>query len=410
MLIFSGADVVLPGGVASSSSVIVEGDRVVDIRPGRQAPGPGDRHYDLAGHFVIPGFVDVHVHGLHGRDLLDGGDALAAIAGGLPRYGVTSFCPTTVACDPPALRAVLAGVRAMGADRPEASARVLPAHLESNFIHPDFRGAQPEEMLRAPAGGARSAGEAGAAATTAQDFGAGDILAVLADYRDEVSIVTVAPDIEGGLELVRDLAARGHRVSLGHSGARYDVGREAIAAGARQATHLFNRMPPLDHREPGLVGAVLGDERVAAEVICDARHVHPAMVKLVIAAKGPRRVMAITDGTAGSGLPDGARAILGGRPITVRDSAAYLDDGTLAGSALTFDGAFRVLVRTVRVTLAEAVRLCSTTPARELGLVDRGVVAPGLLADLVVLDADLRLRCTCIAGSVVYDRETQPAS
>lgn len=391
MLILSDADVVLPGGVARSSSILVDGDRIVDIRPGAVAAGPADRHLQLAGHLVIPGFVDLHVHGVDGRDVLDGSDALPAIAAGLPRFGVTSFCPTTVACDPVALRSVLEGVRAIGRQRPPLSARVLPAHLESNFINPDYRGAQPKEMLRAP-------GRAAAAAAAGEAFTAGDILSLLREYREEVGIVTLAPELDGGIDLVRELVAAGRHVSLGHSGATYEVGREALAAGATQATHLFNRMPPLGHREPGLAGAVLTDERAAAEIVCDARHVHPAMLRLVIDAKGPERVMAITDGTSGSGLPEGTCAVLGGRRITVRDSAAYLDDGTLAGSALTFDGAFRVLVNVVGVSLPDAVRLCSTTPARELGLVDRGVIAPGLLADLVVLDAGLRVRHTCVGG------------
>jgi N-acetylglucosamine-6-phosphate deacetylase len=259
-------------------------------------------------------------------------------------------------------------------------------------------------MLRVPGavpgGAGHSAGcacQAGAAGTA---FGADDILAVMTEYREEVGIVTVAPELEGGLDFVRRLAADGYAVSLGHSGATFEVGRQAIEAGGRQATHLFNRMPPLGHREPGLVGAVLSDERASAEIICDTHHVHPAMLKLVIASKGPDRVMAITDGTAGSGLPEGGQAILGGRTITVRGGAAYLDDGTLAGSALTFDAAFRVLVNVVGLTLPEAVRLCSTTPARELGLADRGVIAPGLLADLLVLDAGLRVRYACVGGTV----------
>lgn len=413
MLIFSGANVVLPGGVAPSSSVLVEGDRILDIRPGRVSPGRGDRLVDVEGHLVIPGFVDVHVHGVDGRDVLDGPAALPAIAAGLPRFGVTSFCPTTVACGPAALRQVFEGVRQMRSNRPPQAAHVLPAHLESNFINPDYCGAQPKEMLRVPGAahpGHGSGCGCGAALPVAAGegeaaFTAEDILALLREYRQEVGIVTVAPELEGAIGLVHDLAAAGQYVSLGHSGAKYDVGREGIAAGATQATHLFNRMPPLGHRDPGLAGAVLGDERVAVELICDGRHVHPAMLKLVIASKGPDRVMAITDGTAGSGLGEGAQTILGGRRITVRDSAAYLDDGTLAGSALTFDGAFKLLVNIVGVSLPDAVRLCATTPARELGLVDRGVIAPGLLADLVVLDADLRVRHTCIAGSLAFSAD-----
>jgi N-acetylglucosamine-6-phosphate deacetylase len=193
-------------------------------------------------------------------------------------------------------------------------------------------------------------------------------------------------------------------VSLGHSGAGYDLAQEALDGGARHATHLFNRMPPLGHRDPGLVGAILNHPAVAPEVICDGRHVHPGIIRMVVAAKGPDAVLAITDGTAGAGLADGARGVLGGRPITVRDGAAYLDDGTLAGSALTFDGAFRVLVNRVGLSLQDAVRLCSTTPAREMGLPDRGGVAAGMLADLVVLDRELAVVHTLIAGRIAYSR------
>jgi len=393
MLILSGADVVLPAGLSGPHTIVVDGDRIADIVAGDRRGGEGDVRVDLRGHLVVPGFIDVHVHGVDGYDALDEGSPVAEIASRLPRRGVTSFCPTTVACDPSALASVLDQVRRLIARPAKGSARVLPAHLESNFIAPEYRGAQPADMLRVP--GARVAG----------GFGSGEILDEIARHRDEVGIVTVAPDIDGGLDLVATLARAGHRVSLGHSGASHELGRAAIDAGAAHATHLFNRMPPLGHREPGLVGALLGDDRVAAEVICDGRHVHPAMVRLTVAAKGTDRVIAITDGTAGSGLPDGACALLGGRAITVRDSACYLDDGTLAGSALTFDGAFRVLVRRVGLSPADAVRLSSTSPARALGLRDRGAIAPGLLADLVVLDHNLSVVHTCIGGQLIYSRD-----
>jgi N-acetylglucosamine-6-phosphate deacetylase len=168
-------------------------------------------------------------------------------------------------------------------------------------------------------------------------------------------------------------------------------------AGARHATHLFNRMTPLNHREPGLAGAVLESDDIAAEIICDGVHVHAAAVRAAVAAKGPSKVMAITDGTAGSGLKPGDRAVIGGRPITLRD-AAYLDDGTLAGSVLTMDRAFRILVEKMGFTLMDAAQMCATTPARELGLHGCGVLAPGAVADFVVLDEELRVVQTYIAG------------
>jgi N-acetylglucosamine-6-phosphate deacetylase len=219
--------------------------------------------------------------------------------------------------------------------------------------------------------------------------------------RAEVGIVTVAPEIDGVLELIPDLVAHGHRVSLGHSGATYEQGHAAILAGARHATHLFNRMPPLGHRAPGLAGAVLESLNVAAEIICDGVHVHPAVVRAAVAAKGPSKIMAITDGTAGSGLPKGAQARLGGRPITLGD-AAYLEDGTLAGSVLTMDRACRLLVKTMEFRLTDAALMCATTPARELGLQGRGAIFAGAFADLVVLDQDLQVVTTYISGIPVW--------
>jgi N-acetylglucosamine-6-phosphate deacetylase len=187
------------------------------------------------------------------------------------------------------------------------------------------------------------------------------------------------------------------RVSLGHSGATYEETQAAIAAGARHATHLFNRMRPMTHRDPGLTGAILASDEIAAELICDGHHVHPAVMNVAIAAKGPSRVMAITDGTAGSGLPQGSRARLGGASITVRD-VARLDDDTIAGSVLTMDRAFATLVTQCGLDIVQATEMCSTTPARELGLTGHGAIAPGAVADFVILDARLTVVESWIAG------------
>jgi N-acetylglucosamine-6-phosphate deacetylase len=203
------------------------------------------------------------------------------------------------------------------------------------------------------------------------------------------------------MDLLRAAVAVGVRVSLGHSGATYEQSLEAIAAGARHATHLFNRMSPMSHRDPGLVGAVLSSEDIAAELISDGYHVHPAVVRVAIAAKGHSRVMAITDGTAGAGLPAGSCARLGGRTITVGE-VARLDDGTLAGSVATMDRVFATLVAKAGQSLVEAVTLCATTPARELGLVGQGVIAPGALADLVVLTPGLRVEQTWVGGRACH--------
>ncbi len=387
MTVLSGADVVLPGRVMSPGTVVLEGDRITDVLDGTR-PG-GD---DLTGHLLLPGFVDVHVHGLHGLDSLDGPDAIDRIASLLPRFGVTAFCPTSVACTPAALDCMLNAVR-RARERTPKGARVLPAHMESNFINPEYKGAQPIECLRSPRTGMDNLRDG--------EFTGEDILKVVADARPDVGILTIAPELEGALELIAALVRHGHRVSLGHSGGSLDDGFAGIEAGATQATHLFNRMPPLGHRSPGLAGAVLSSDGIAAELICDGVHVHPAMAHMALSAKRPERIMAITDGTAGAGLPRGAEAQLGGRRIKVGD-AAYLDDGTIAGSVLTMDRAFGVLVTKIGASLPDAALVCSTTPARELGLTGFGVIAPGAAADLVVMDRALNVVRTYIAGRLVH--------
>jgi len=408
MIVLSGAALVLADGVLSPGTLVVDGERIADIRPDAPSANHADSHFAFHGHFIVPGFIDVHVHGVDGTDALDPGDdePVARIADRLPRYGVTAFCPTTVACAPDPLRGVLDQVRRARAVPSPRGARVLPAHLESNFINPEYSGAQPSECLRSPRA---TLGSGGSGGSSAAEFTAADILAEIERATPDVGIVTLAPELDGCIDLVKWLASRGHRVSLGHSGATYEQALEAIAAGARHATHLFNRMPPLAHRAPGLAGAVLQAEEVAAEIICDGFHVHPAMVRMAIAAKRPSRVLAITDATAAAGLPIGATARLGGQPITAGPATALRADGTIAGSILTMDRAFQVLVGQVGLSLVDAATICATTPARELGLVGHGILTPGAVADLVVLDAQLGVVQTYIAGQLVYARNTAGA-
>jgi N-acetylglucosamine-6-phosphate deacetylase len=456
MIVLVGGELVLPDRIVSGS-LIIEGDRIAAIDPRARIDPAGATQIDVSGHVIVPGFIDVHVHGVDGHDTLDTAGAIKAIAARLPRYGVTAFCPTTVACAPSDLRRMLEEVRALRLAHSSGSARVLPAHLESNFINPEYCGAQPLECLRLPAksgshsvgtgsqntgagsqnAGARShsvgAGSQNAGAGShnvgagshddgaesrnrgagsdlvnvasgfsRKEFSGADILDVIAAFRPDVGIVTLAPELEEGIDLVRRLVAAGHRVSLGHSGASFDMAIAAIEAGASHATHLFNRMTPMTHRAPGLVGAILEREDVAAELICDGHHVHPAMCRMAIAAKGTAAVMAITDGTAGSGLPVGSTARLGGREIRVESHAAVLQDGTLAGSTLTMDGAFRTIVRQFGMNFVDAATLCATTPARRLGLVGLGMLTEGSIADVVVLDDGLRVVRTFIAGQEVF--------
>ena len=384
MIQFAGATIVLPDRLVSPGTLVVDEGRITDVVSGRSA---GAR--DLSGHVIVPAFIDVHVHGVEGMDALDGADVIGRLAARFPRFGVSAFCPTSIACTPGALREMLRGIREAREAADPRAARVLPAHLESNFISADFKGAQPMTCICSPGGRAEG------------DFSGREILDEIAAARPDVGIITLAPEIEGVLDLIPELVRHGHRVSIGHSGATYDEAAAGILAGARHATHLFNRMTPLNHREPGVAGAVLERDDVAVEVICDGVHVHPAAIRTAVAAKGAAKVMAITDGTGASGLPIGSRATLGGRPITVGD-VAYLDDGTFAGSVLTMDGAFRQLVLKTGISLIDAAQMCATTPARELGLHGLGVLAPGATADFTILDDNLQVVETYIGGCQVF--------
>jgi N-acetylglucosamine-6-phosphate deacetylase len=398
-LVLTGARVVTPNAVLEPGTVVIDGDRIVDVTPGARTQGPFDRHT------IVPGFIDVHVHGLEGVDALTTPDGVREMARRFPRFGVTAFCPTSIACAPHVLRGLFEAIdRARESPEP-AAARVLPAHLESNFINPEFRGAQPLACLRHPPRPVEFGFDAAAAGPNRDgDFTGADILAELDRGRSAVGIVTLAPELPGVLDLIRALVARGHRASLGHSAATYEEGLAGIEAGARHATHLFNRMPPFSHRAPGLVGAVLSNPEMMPELVSDGYHVHPVVARAILPALGRDRLIAITDGTAAAGLPPGSRAHIGNLPITATDTVALLDDGTFAGSILTMDGAFRNVVNLFGMDLVAASRACSTNPARALKLEGLGEIAPGATADLAVLDEKLRVVQTYIAGEPAISR------
>jgi N-acetylglucosamine-6-phosphate deacetylase len=389
MIVLSGGDLVLPDRVVHGGSILIDGDRIAAVEP-RPVRVAGAEVRDTTGHLIVPGFIDVHVHGVSGADVLEGLASLRSVALALPRFGVTAFCPTSVACDPRTLAAFLDAVALARATGDAGAAAVLPAHLESNFINASWNGAQPADCLRtyrpvepdAPPGA----------------FTGDDVIRVIRARRAAIGIVTIAPEIDGGFELIRFLRDEGHIVSIGHSGARYEDARAAIVQGVTHATHLFNRMTPLTHREPGVVGAVLESPEVAAEIICDGFHVHPGVVSMAIRMKTAPRMMAITDGTAAAGLPIGSRARLGGRTIVAGPRSATLEDGTLAGSVITMDRAFRMLVQDAGLSLDQAARLCATTPAAQLQLGDRGRLEPGVRADVVVLDRALGVVETWVGG------------
>lgn len=395
MIRLRGARVVTPDRVLDGATVVVQDDRIVEIVSGATPEGSGD--VDCGGGWVVPGFIDAHVHGAHGIDTLDGPDAVSRLAAVLPRYGVTGFLPTSVACPPDVLARFLAGVDVAMRQPGPAEARVLGAHLESNFINPDYKGAQPASCLRRPPRPDEPAIEDGVYTGAA-------IRHAIAVHASAVRIVTLAPELPGGLALVRDLAAAGHRVSLGHSAATFEHAQAALAAGARHATHLFNRMPPLSHRAPGLAGAMLAaDDGVTCEVVADGFHVHDAMLAVAFRARGRGGLLAITDATAAAGLPRGTRVRLGEHEIQVGERCAELADGTVAGSITTMEAVFQRMAALVGVL--DAVHTVATTPAAAAGRPDLGRLEAGALADLVVLDGAARVRQTWVGGRLVWNSD-----
>lgn len=319
---------------------------------------------------VLPGFIDLHVHGGGGYDTMAAGDALRHIAHLHARHGTTALLATTMTAPRAEIEAALRAAAPLCRDRPQGTARVLGVHLEGPYIHPDKLGAQP----------------AFAAAATLEDVLA---LHALAPLR----LITIAPELQGHLELIKALRSEGFVVQVGHSMGTYEDGVAALQAGATGFTHLFNAMTPLHHRAPGLAGAALAHAE-RAEIIPDLLHVHPGAIRAAL--RCIPGLYCVTDATAAAGMPDGDYP-LGRQRVTKCLGGVRLADGTLAGSTLTMDQALRNLV-SLGLPLAEASRRTATLAAQHLGLADRGQLFPGAWADLVVLDNALQLQQVWVEG------------
>ncbi|HVZ45688.1 MAG TPA: N-acetylglucosamine-6-phosphate deacetylase [Ramlibacter sp.] len=326
------------------------------------------------GALILPGFIDLHVHGGRGRDIMEGGDAAAEVARCHAEHGTTALLATTMTAPHEDLARAFEGLRDAVAARAHGAARILGVHLEGPFINSGKLGAQPDF----------------ARPVSMQELAA---LHAVAPIR----LVTLAPEVPGHMEAVQALTRAGFRVQLGHTLASYEEGVEAMARGARGVTHLFNAMTPLHHRAPGVVGAALAHARYA-EIIPDLLHVHPGAIR--VALRAIPRVYCVTDSTAATGMPDGEYR-LGRHAVTKCMGGVRLDDGTLAGSTLTMDEALRNLVERLGLSLADASRRVSTFAAEYLGLTDRGTLREGAWGDVVVLDRDLRLSDVFVEGAAI---------
>lgn len=329
---------------------------------------------DRALPIVLPGFIDLHVHGAGGRDIMEGGDAARVVAQAHAAHGTTALLATTMTAPFDDLRATFEGLREFVGTRAAGSARILGVHLEGPFINAAKLGAQP-------------------------DFARPVDRAELAQLHAiaPVRLLTLAPEVAGNMEQIEALVAAGYRVQVGHTAGSYEQGVEALARGAGGFTHLFNAMTPLHHRVPGIVGAALAHAQYA-EIIPDLLHVHPGAIRAALRAIPC--LYCVTDSTAATGMPDGDYK-LGRQAVTKCLGGVRLADGTLAGSTLTMDQALRNLVEKIGLTIADASRRLSTHAADHLGLADRGRLQPGAWADVVLLDKDLRVQEVIIEGAAL---------
>ena len=368
----------------SDPLLILEDGRIADVSSrSSQALASNIALIDFGDAVLAPGFFDIHIHGGAGLDVMRASPVeLPGLGKFLAAHGVTSYFPTTVAAPLDTTYATLErladAIEALLARNGDSvSARPLGIHLEGPFLSHKRRGVHPPEYLVAP---------------TVEIF---DRMWQAA--RGHVRMMTIAPEIPGALEVIAEATRRNVCVSIGHSDAELPIAKQAVAAGAHHATHTFNAMRPLDHREPGIIGEVLSDDHISADIIADGIHVSPEVVKVFLQAKGQDRTVLITDAISATGMPDG-RYQLGPIQVDVKDGKCT-SNGSLAGSVLTMDRAVRNVTKFSNWNLRDAVRAATLNPARAVGLsAQQGVLAPGANADFVVLSPAGEVLKTVVGG------------
>lgn len=376
------ARIAAESGWIENGAVRVERGRIVEmLSEGSAAAGAGAKRLDAEGMMLIPGMIDVHIHGANGYDIMDGTtESIQEVSKACVATGCTSFLATSVSSSLPDLLAMIDNVKKTAGS--EEGASIVGIHLEGPYLNVKRKGMQNEAFLRHP--------DLAEMATIFER--AGSLL----------KMVTVAPELPGGMELVAFLSERDIVAANAHSDASYEEAKEAFRRGASHITHCFNGMRPIHHRDPGIVVAALEERQVSVQAIVDNVHLHPAIVCLLHRAKGAEGVVLITDALQAMGLGDG-EYVFGGHNVQVRDGIARLSDGTLASSTVTMNDALRNTAR-LGVPLLDAIAMASRTPADVLGLPHKGRIAPGAAADLVLLDDRYEVQWTVVGGRSVFRR------
>lgn len=373
--------------IRESIYIYIEGGKVREIGAAGEVPSQYAAIETIEvphGQVVVPGFIDVHIHGVGGADTMDATpDALTTMAKALPGEGTTSFLATTITQKHENIEKALKNAAKYRLQHNAAGqAEVLGVHLEGPFINKKRKGAQPEEYILNP---------------SIELFARWQELA-----KCDIKLVTVAPELENGIEFVRYLHENGVIASIGHTDAVYDEVKKAVDAGARQVTHLFNGMRGIHHREPGVAGSALLFKELMVELIADGIHVNPEIIKLVIGSKGADGMILVTDAMRAKCLKNGVYD-LGGQDVTVADGKALLADGTLAGSILKMNDSFKNTMNFADISLLEAVQMTSVNPAKQLNVFNRkGSIAVGKDADLTVLTEEYQVALTICLGEVAF--------
>jgi len=380
-------EIVMPGGGLSNSALTITDDgKIGEVGPAR-LPAAHSGDIDATGLLVLPGFVDLHVHGGGGADFMHGtADAVRQVLRTHARFGTTGLLATTLTASREGTDRAIAAARDVQLAGPgEGEARIFGIHLEGPYICPARRGAQPAEWVREP--------------------DAEELAHWIALSKATIKQITLAPERKGAEEVIQLARANGITASLGHTDASAAEAERAIGWGATQATHVFNAMRGLHHREPGMVGAALACPEIVCEVIADGIHLDPLIVRLTIAAKGVSGVVLITDAIEGTAMPEG-EYFLGGQTVIVRGGTAAFADGTLAGSVLTMNRAFSNIRRFAGVSVSDAAKLSSANAARQLGLSGKfGELIAGAAADIVVMHPESgEVYWTLVGGRVAYRR------
>ncbi len=379
-ILITNARVMLPTAVYERGWLLTDGNTISGIGWGDAPHYEGAQIIDAGGLNLIPGFIDVHVHGAVGHETMDANpDGLRAMAKFYAQHGVTGFFPTTWTAPTEQILPALEMIAAMVGPQPEG-ATVLGAHLEGPYISLEKRGAQREQDVR----------------RVDRD----EALSFL--NLDIIRLLALAPEYEENRWLITEAVQRGVTVSVAHTTATYVQIVEAVALGLSHSTHTYNAMTGLSHREPGTLGAVMALPEVYCELIADNIHVHPAAMQILFAAKGADRIVLITDAVRGAGLPDGEYNI-DDRTVLVKDGAVRLPNGTLAGSTLTMDRSLRNFIAATGQPLAKVWQTSSLNAARSLHMADkRGSLEIGKMADLVLVDDEINVHLTVADGTIVY--------